>query len=131
MFWKKKKDSGRPLLKNVGDNQRESFRYAFQPHTSPRLVFLDKPVQVINLSAGGLAFANEEFNVGDQDQISMVVEVPSRNFSAVFRADLKILLITPDDVCHGYFENCSDTDFETLHKYVLELQKKDLQQPSL
>lgn len=91
--------------------------------------FLGKAVQVINLSAGGMAFGDEGFQVGDRDRITMALDIPARQFSAVFNAELKILTISNDNICHCHFENCSDGDFEILHKYVLELQKKDLQQP--
>ncbi|MCP4023950.1 MAG: hypothetical protein GY729_19060, partial [Desulfobacteraceae bacterium] len=42
-----------------------------------------------------------------------------------FCADLRILTIDDDNHCHCLFENCNLADYELVHQYVLEMQKKD------
>ena len=131
MFWKKKKALIKPLLDDGDDNHRDSFRYVFPKESGPELVFKGQSVEVVNISAGGLAFLNNGFQQYDRDRITLSLEVPSQNYRAKFTAGLRILTITQGRICHCIFENCNTEDYEIIHKYVLELQKQDLKTPKL
>ncbi len=127
MFWKKKKSSD--LFRDpTGDNHRNAFRYPFGTKDGPQGAFMGKIIRLINISAGGLAFANQDFDQYDVGLFSMDLEVPEHDFHVAFEALVRILLITDDQVCHAIFEHCHIQDYEILHKYVLELQKRDLHQ---
>jgi len=43
-----------------------------------------------------------------------------------FSAQLRILDIFGQGVCHSIFENCTIQKYEIIHKYVLEMQKKEM-----
>ncbi len=106
--------------------QREAFRYSFKGEFHLSMDFKRKPVQVINISAGGMAFKNEGFTQYDVDQINFLLDIPNYRGENIFTAQLRILDISDQGICHGIFENCTIQDYEIIHKYVLEMQKKEM-----
>lgn len=90
------------------------------------MTFKHKLVEVLNISAGGLAFRNNGFQLYDADQITLLLDIPNFMGEAKFSARLRILNISETHTCHCIFENCTIQDYEMIHKYVLEMQKKDL-----
>ena len=125
MFWKKKKPPTE-LLDHPSDNQRDAFRYAFRPDQQFSIRFKNKQVTVLNISAGGLAFKNQGFSPYDSDYVHFQLEIPNFLGDPSFSADLRILRIDENDVCHCIFEQCPLVHHELIHKYVLEMQKNDL-----
>jgi len=126
LFWKKPKqtiDTRDPL---EAENQRESFRYVFKGEFHLSMNFKEKPVQVINISAGGMAFRDEGFAQYDVDQIDLLFDIPNYRGEPRFSARLRILNISDQGVCHSIFENCTIPEYEIIHKYVLEMQKKEM-----
>jgi hypothetical protein len=126
LFWKKKKqpiDTQDPL---EAEDQREAFRYIFKEDLGFSMDFKQKPVQVINISAGGMAFRNEGFTRYDVDQITLVLDIPNYRGETFFSAQLRILDISEQGICHCIFENCTIQKYEIIHKYVLEMQKKEM-----
>ena len=126
MFWKKPKqpiDINDPLETK---DQREAFRYIFKGDRYLSMNFKEKPVQVLNISAGGMAFRDEGFTRYDVDQINLLLDIPNYRGETIFSAQLRILDISSQGICHSIFENCTIQEYETIHKYVLEMQKKDM-----
>lgn len=126
MFWKKKKpliDTQDPL---EAQDQREAFRYIFKGELGFSIDFKQKQVQVINISAGGMAFRDEGFTRYDVDQITLNLDIPNYRGETFFSAQLRILDISGQGICHCIFENCTIQEYEIIHKYVLEMQKKEM-----
>jgi len=126
LFWKKPKpaiDNNDPLETK---DQREAFRYIFKGDRSLAMDFKGKPVRVINISAGGMAFRDEGFTRYDADQIHLHFDIPNYRGETLFSAQLRILDISNQGICHSIFENCTIQEYEIIHKYVLEMQKKDM-----
>jgi len=117
------------LIDEMNDANREkrySFRYVFAKENRLSMKFKGITVEITNISAGGLAFKNQEFSKYDSDEISLLLEMPNFYGEPVFNAHIRILHITSNHICHCIFENCSVDDYEIVHKYVLEMQKIDL-----
>lgn len=125
MFWKKKTTT-EYIEPMSTENQRESFRYAFTKHRSLSMVFKQKTVTILNISAGGMAFTNNGFKQYEADQIALFLDIPNFRGDPEFPALVRILNITPNGVCHCIFENLTIKEYEIIHKYVLEMQKIDL-----
>ncbi len=125
MFWKKKQ----PLIDTISyelQDQRESYRYHFKNGQGFHFKFKEKKVRVLNICADGLAFENIGFRQLDHDVINFTLDIPNFKGDSTFSAELKILTIDKNNICHSNFEQCSLEQHELIHKYVLELQKDDL-----
>lgn len=130
MFWKKK-TTAEPAENLVDlEDQRASFRYVFRQKDQPAIRFKDRTVRVYDISAGGIAFENRGFSQYDADEVSLDLQMPGFYGDPVLSARVRILHITANEICHSIFENCSVDEYEMIHKYVLEMQKKDLRQRS-
>ena len=125
MFWKKKKPPAVDTLVEF-DDKREAFRYVFPPGKRLPIVFRGKPVRVLDLSAGGIAFTDEGFKVYDTDTIQLNLSMPNYMGNTVLKVQVRVLYVTDKGLCHCIFENCLVEDYELIHKYVLEMQKQDL-----
>jgi hypothetical protein len=125
LFWKKKKPETDTIIHESTD-QRQTYRYTFKKEDAITIVFLQKQVRVINISAGGMAFNNDGFKPFDFDFIKFTLDIPDFTGDATFFAGLRILKINSGDICHCIFEQCSLDQHELIHKYVLEMQKNDL-----
>jgi hypothetical protein len=110
----------------TGENQREAFRYVFKGTRHLPMDFKQKAVNVRDISAGGMAFKNEGFIQYDVDQITIFLHLPNFVGDGKFTAQLRILNINNNGICHCIFENCTIEEYEMIHKYVLEIQKMDL-----
>lgn len=91
-----------------------------------KIKFKGKLLDPINISAGGIAFANQEFALLDFDYVSFTLKIPNQTKEISFFAGLRVLQIDEDNICHSIFEQCTLDQHELIHKYVLEMQKKDL-----
>ena len=126
MFWKKKK----PVTDTIeysSDNLRAAYRYPFKKGRELLIKFKGQTVQVHNIGAGGIAFTNKGFKISDVDRVRFTLDIPDiKGNSTVFSADLRILSIDGNNICHSVFEHCPAERSELIHKYVLEQQKNDL-----
>jgi len=111
---------------NGNREQRDTFRYIFTPEKRLSMQFMGRTLEILDISAGGLAFANHGFKQYEADKISLALEMPNYNENPVFTAQTRILHITANNICHCIFENCAVEEYEIIHKYVLEMQKQDL-----
>ncbi len=129
MFWKKKtKPAVREDLIDDLDDQRASFRYIFKKADRPTMNFNGKTVCIYDISAGGLAFENIGFSKYDVDRVCLHLDMPNFPGDPVLSAQVRILHVTEKQICHSIFEDCTIDEYEMIHKYVLEMQKKDLKQ---
>ncbi len=125
MFWKKKKALTEPFS-YASNDKRESFRYEFKDGNGFDIEFRGRIIRVINVSAGGIAFKNKNFEPLDSDLINFQLEIPDYSGDTTFSAELRILKIDKKNICHCIFEQCSLEQHELIHRYVLEMQKNDL-----
>ena len=126
MFLKKKKTEIEAVNPGESDDKRNAYRYPFSGKDALSVIYLGKPGTLINISAGGLAFTNQGFSKGDADQIQLNLSFPHPSDTATLQAKTRIFHISPDGICHCAFENLTPNQKELIHKYVLEMQKKDL-----
>ena len=124
MFWKKKTSDSPAIIEY--DDQREAFRYVFQPEDRLSMVFKGKSVSVLDISAGGMAFTDQGFEKYDTDTISLDLDIPNYRGETRLSAQVRILHLTREGICHSIFESCGVDEYERIHKYVLEMQKQDL-----
>lgn len=126
MFWKKKTRTEAQSDLIEDKDQRAAFRYVFKKTDQPVMIFKGKEVRILDISAGGLAFENKGFARYDADQVSLHLEMPNFYGEPILSARVRILYLTQTNICHSIFENCTVDGYEMIHKYVLEMQKKDL-----
>lgn len=130
MFWKKKSPIIEPIDPMDTEDQRETFRYVFTKNKSLSMVFKQKPVTILNISAGGMAFTNNGFKQYEADQVTLFLAIPNFRGDSRFPALVRILNITKNGTCNCIFENLTIEEYEIIHKYVLEMQKMDLKTQS-
>ena len=126
MFLKKKKTGIEAVNPDDRDDKREAYRYIFRDGRRPSLTFLEKSTLLMNISAGGMAFKNNDFSLGDSDRIRLSMENTNSGETSILDTRTRIFHISPDGICHCSFENLAPDQAECIHKYVLEMQKKDL-----
>ena len=124
MFWKKTKPATDNII-HESEDKRTSFRYQFKDDQGIEIQFKTKRVRLLNISAGGMAFKNNGFKQFDYDFIKFTLEIPNFNGDNTFFAGLRILTISPEEICHCIFEQCSLDQHELIHRFVLEMQKND------
>ncbi|MCP3873021.1 MAG: PilZ domain-containing protein [Desulfobacteraceae bacterium] len=125
MFWKKKKQQTDTFIYESKD-KRDAYRYDFKDGQGFEIQFKGKTLQVINISAGGIAFYNSDFEQFDSDFVKFKLDIPNFKDDTSFYTGLRILTIDETNICHCIFEQCSLEQHELIHKYVLEMQKDDL-----
>ena len=128
MFWRKKNRPVCPENLTALEDQRACFRYVFKKKHRPTMSYKGQTVSIFDISAGGIAFENKGFSKYDADQIRLDLKIPNFRGDPVLSAQVRILHLAENQVCHSIFENCSVDEYEMIHKYVLEMQKKDLGQ---
>lgn len=127
MFWKKKTPQNNKLeITHTSTDKRDAFRYEFKEGYGLKIKFMGNDIEVLDISAGGLAFKNQGFSQFDADFIRFELQIPNFSGDSSFFAGLRILRIDSNDICHCIFEQCSLEQHELIHKFVLEMQKNDL-----
>ena len=127
MFLRKKKAGIKAVNPDDRDDKREAYRYIFRDGRRPYLTFLGKSTHLMNISAGGMAFKNNDFSLGDTDRIRLSLEDTSNpGETSILDTQTRIFHISRDGICHCSFEDLAPDQAERIHKYVLEMQKKDL-----
>ncbi len=125
MFWKKKKQETDSIIHDTKD-KRDSYRYEFVAGDCITIIFKEKERDILDISAGGMAFNNDGFQQFDFDYINFTLIIPGFIGDSSIFAGLRILKIDDKNICHCIFEQCSLEQHELIHKYVLEMQKNDL-----
>lgn len=123
MFWKKKATDKYSLTFTKKD-KRNSFRY--YPEKKDRLyaIINEKEFEILNISAGGLAFSADSFNGGDIHSIN--INFPGSAYCAI-ECEIEVISAI-DGVCRGKFINIGDEEIEVLHRFVFEEQLKKIRE---
>ena len=125
MFWKKKTEPDTAVELAEGSDQRTAFRYVFGANDYLTMTFKGREVRIRDISAGGLAFENKGFSKYDVDRVALRLDMPNFPKEPILSAQVRILHVS-STLCHSIFENCTVDEYEMVHKYVLEMQKKGL-----
>jgi len=111
---------------DLDPERRQTFRYTFKNGLGLKIRFNGKNLMILDISPGGLKFKNRGFIQYESGPILVDLEIPGFIDHRTFMADLRILQIDENDICHCYFENCSLAHHERIHNFVLEMQQLDL-----
>ena len=124
MFWKKGDRSTVTFTyEDPVGCQRQTFRVHPADDQPIDLVFMGKKTKVLNISAGGMAFENQNFSAGDSEELSMTLPGENRLFSCV------VTVLRMDDsnkICFSKFTDVDADSADVLHHYVLARQKQVL-----
>lgn len=126
MFWKRKKDKETDLPFTVEYDEDQRAYYRVRPKSGEPL-FLQaegERYNVLDISAGGVAFQGKGFKRGDST--SGVLTMPPGQAS--IPVTLTILKELPADAVAAQFEKIEDEDRERVHYYVLTRQKEELEE---
>jgi len=119
LFWKKPPPERR-LFELDSDNQRRFFRVA--PLSPIRLTFHGQSVMVKDIGAGGLAMANRGWRAGDRRRAAFGLPAMKDRIEV----ELEIVSVDAGDTCHCAFTRIDEAAIESIHLYVLRVQKEAL-----
>lgn len=102
--------------------RRKAFRLCPSEADPIIITFMGKSVSLIEISAGGASFNNQGFKQGDSDNVRFSLYGQRHPVSAV----MEVISIGEPDVCHCRFSDISEESQETIHRYVLLMQRKYL-----
>ena len=122
MFWRKKRTPPDPLFTLETPDKRLAFRV--EPLESHPLHFTadGREYRILDISAGGLSFASSDLH--EQDRLTLSFMLEEEGTAIV--AEVEIVTIDPAGVCHCRFIRIDPTAIESLHQYVLAVQKHHL-----
>lgn len=127
MFWKRKKRrSDDEQLIHPSPDKRGSFRYELDHTDGIDMEISGTTVPLINLSAEGAAFPNTSFKPGDTEEASILLTQPWLRYACIVKVTIEVVDVDENNVCRCLFQNSSEEDRETIHKYILERQKADI-----
>jgi len=122
LFWKKKDKPQTPKVKAPADNRQA---YRINP-TRDEPIILDignQTVDVVDISSGGLSFENKGFEKGQQFNVRFTLPLTLEEIEA----KIEILRIGNENMAHCRFVDLPQDLEDTIHKYVLDRQKEELQ----
>ncbi|MCP4670615.1 MAG: hypothetical protein GY857_04860 [Desulfobacula sp.] len=123
MFWKRKKEHS-DTFSHETDNKRSSFRIS-PPEHMPIVMHLEKnKIQLLDIGAGGVAFENINFKLGNTFPVSFDLPILDINIST----RLEIIAIDKRNICRGQFIGMEEKDVEGIHQYLLILQREAIKQ---
>ncbi len=123
MFWKRQKNKG-PRFVIDSDDQRIYFRVSPHSKLSAKMSVDDRIVEIVDIGAGGVSFNNTGLKRGNK--YSAVIRLTGSQ--SIILADIIIINIDINNVCHCYFDEILDKDVDAIHKYVLEVQKIEIRE---
>jgi len=121
LFWKRKRKDNRLFSFDSG-NQRSSFRVAPLKDAPIRIDFQGRSVRVLNIGAVGLAFADEGFQVGDNQVIELTLPGEPRPLAS----KIEVVEIDSDNVCHCAFIDLEEDSVNAIHRYMLRVQVQEI-----
>ncbi len=127
MFWKKKKALEDKIIYETS-SRRKSYRYFPKNPREFGIRFKGKNVDVINISAGGLAFNNREFSSGDTDRVNLELNDPDLKKKQCLTLSIKLLTIDKTHACHCIFDSISQDEMDIIHQYLFIKQKRDIRE---
>ncbi len=108
--------------------RRQTFRYFFKEGDGPKIQFKGKDIIVLDISAGGIQFKNKGFTLLETGSVQFDLDFSNDKGDTNFKADLRILEIDENNICHCLFENCTLEYHELVYKYVMTKQETDFKE---
>ena len=87
------------------------------------MIFGGERLDLLDISAGGLACVCGSVRAGETRQISFVL--PGE--ASLVTAKVQILAVTDDHICHARFMDLTPETADAIHQYALTVQKLVLQ----
>lgn len=125
MFWKKKKGEGQEssLDFSFDLDRREYYRVKPGQDKPTHFRMGKKTCSVADISAGGVAYYGRGKVAGDK--VSGVIHLPGGLPPVPVIG--RVVKVTEDGVTACVFEKIREDDRETLHQFVLECQKEEME----
>jgi hypothetical protein len=117
LFWKRKKSDSQ-VFSFHSEDQRTSFRVTPLRDSPVEIRFGGKPVRLKNIGAVGVAFPNDGFQVGS----TQVIDLNLPGESQALSAEIEIVDIDTDEVCHCTFVSLNQEAVNAIHRYMLRVQ---------
>ncbi len=121
----------RDFIEHDNESRREAYRYIRKDGaTLYEMNFLNKLVEVIDISAGGLSFRNMGFKKNDTDRVLIYLKgfhyrIGDRKANSM-KVIIKIVHIDSQNFCHAIFQDLTTDQSDILHQYIFEKQKQDI-----
>lgn len=124
MFWKKPKKTENVLYSYEDDpsNRREYIRVSPLPEAPVSLDLQGQTADLLDISAGGLAFSGVQAQLGQEHRVAF--DLPGEHRSIAAR--IKVTAISGNGIVHGELLDLTDEMAETIHHYVLNVQKEKI-----
>ncbi len=113
----KKTETPRP---NVVVDIRTAFRVEPSPEAPILLIVHRNPVQVVDISSGGVSFKNKNFMVGVFYRVNFILPHNKQEISS----QLEIMSIDRNRICRCRFTGLTSEQEEHIHQYVVERKKE-------
>ena len=124
MFWKKKsKDSDEGKLFKAPPADRGAFRVYPSKENPVKIKVGDAKLIAIDISAGGISFGNENFNIGATYPLEIIL--PEKETITV---ETTIHKIDDKNVCRCSIVGLSEYQEDQIHSYILARQKEEIAQ---
>jgi c-di-GMP-binding flagellar brake protein YcgR len=118
MIRRKKKKETPEKFRHEPKDRRKSFRVQPSNKEEVSIEMAEKTIQVFDISAGGIAFTNQNLKEG-QDQ-SIKINLPDG--ITIESVKIKIISIDETDICHARFLDIEPSETENIHQYTLKKQ---------
>ncbi|MFQ5451055.1 MAG: PilZ domain-containing protein [Nitrospinaceae bacterium] len=105
-------------------DNRGSFRVSPSSVNPVEFTVAGKPVQVLDISSGGVSFRNVDFQPGRVYPVKLIL--PSGPTEIAGRVE--ILEKDDDSCCHCCFRGMAPGEQDRIHLYVLNRQKEELEE---
>lgn len=124
MFWKRRRKKDKlPFTLEYELDRRRYFRVEPDPAEPVFLEVKGRRLQVVDLSAGGVAFRARGLRMGQRFAARLLLPRDEPPVPMV----LKVVKVVPGKLIAGDIERIKEEDRERLHLYVLRRQKEELE----
>ena len=124
MFWKKKsKDSDEGKLFKAPPADRGAFRVYPSKENPVTIKVGDAKLIAIDISAGGISFGNENFNIGATYPLEIIL--PEKETIIV---ETTVHKIDDNNICRCSIVGLSEYQEDQIHSYILARQKEEIAQ---
>jgi len=122
LFWKKKKKGDLEIGGDQND-YRSAFRIAPDKTRPVIITVMGNSFHALNISGTGICFRSHNFPVGTT--VESTIQLPSED--KMFPATIEIVA-KQNDMCRCSFRKIHQDAEDSLHAYVLEVQKNKIRQ---
>ncbi len=123
MFWKRKQNKDVFFVLEAND-KRLGFRVLPHEDFPAEVRIEDRPIELVNIGAGGVAFNNVGLKKNNRHSVFLSLA----GYKTIIQATICIINIDINNVCHCYFSEILEKDVDAIHKYVLDVQKIELRE---